>query len=151
MKKLMTVLTALVLLVSASAFATTDSPTVTEKVKVAFEKDFKKASGVSWTKKSEYYFAWFTINNVTVSAAYNEEGELVCTSRDVEMSQLPLNVSLVLSQKYAGYTLPQNATELNYEGETHYYVTISNEKQALKLKFRPNGEVSVDEKIKIKK
>jgi len=147
----MTVLTALVLLVSASAFATSDSPTVTEKVKVAFEKDFKKASGVSWTKKSEFYFACFTINSVTVNAAYNEIGELVCTSRDVEISQLPLNISLVLSQNYAGYILPETATELNLEGETHYYVTISNEKQALKLKFRPNGEVSVGEKIKIKK
>jgi len=151
MKKLMTVLAALVLLVSASAFATTDSPAVTEKVKVAFKKDFVKATGVSWTKKSEFYFAWFTINNVTVNAAYNEEGELVCISRDMEMAQLPLNVSLVLSQKYADYTLPETVTELNLEGETHYYITISNEKQALKLKFRPNGEVSIDQKIRIKK
>lgn len=43
----MIVLTALVLLVAASAFATTHRPTVTEKVKVAFTKDFVKATGVS--------------------------------------------------------------------------------------------------------
>ena len=46
MKKLISILTAIVLLFSATAFAS-GGKKVTAKVKVAFEKDFKKAENVS--------------------------------------------------------------------------------------------------------
>ena len=91
------------------------------------------------------------MNNIIVNAAYNEAGELVCTSRDITVAQLPLSISLVLSEKYNQYTMPEVVTELNFEGETHYYLTVANAKQTLKLKFMANGEETVVEKIKNKK
>lgn len=149
MKKLLTLLAVSLLLFSTSTFAF-DTDHVSTAVRGAFEKDFTKAKDVSWKKKSDIYFAWFTMNGFIMNAAYNEAGELVCTSRDIVVDQLPLSVSMTLAKKYATYTLPNKVVELNYEGETWYYITIANAKQTLKLKFLANGDVSVEEKIKNK-
>jgi hypothetical protein len=147
MKKVTTILTAMILLFSVTAFAS-EGEKVTAKVKLAFEKDFVKAQDVNWKKTGEFYFASFIMNDVVVDAAYNEEGELVGTSRKIATAQLPLILSLALSQKYSQYTLPTEATELNYDGETHYFVTVKNSKKTLRLNCKPNGEVTIDKKIK---
>ncbi len=147
MKKLMTILTAIVLLFSASAFAAAGDK-VTARVKVAFEKDFQKAQNVSWEKTGDFYFASFLMNDLSVNAAYNETGELVGTSRKIATSQLPLTISLALSKKYSGCTIHGDVTEISFDGETHYLVTVANTKQSLELNFRTNGEASVDKKIK---
>jgi hypothetical protein len=147
MKKLTTLLTAMILLFSASAFAS-GGEEVTAKVKLAFEKDFVDAKNVNWNKKGNYYFANFMMKDKELDIAYNEDGEIVGTSRKVSITQLPLILSLTLSHKYGKYSIPMEATELNYNGETHYYVTVDNDKQILRLSCNPNGEVSIDKKIK---
>lgn len=149
MKKLATIFFSAVMLVSVFAFAT-DSDKVNARVKAAFLNDFSAASNVTWEKTSDFYFATFTINKVEVNAAYNEEGELVGTSRTMESAQLPISVSLALTKKYDGYTIAKKALELTYEGDTRYYITISNDKQALKLKCSVNGNIEVERKIKRK-
>lgn len=149
MKKFATILTAAVMLFSVFAFAT-DSDNVNARVKAAFVSDFSAASTVSWEKISDFYFAKFTVNHVEVNAAYNEEGELVGTSRTMESSQLPISISLALAKKYEGYTVSKRALELTYDDNTHYYVTIVNERQLLKLKCSVNGTLMVERKIKKK-
>ena len=87
MKKIKTVLTAIVMLLSISSFATDagksspDPDKVTAVVKAAFLNDFSKATLVKWDKTDEFYFASFLLNNVKVDAAYTESGELLGTSR----------------------------------------------------------------------
>ncbi|MEP7109018.1 MAG: hypothetical protein ABI760_13580 [Ferruginibacter sp.] len=147
MKKLVTILTAAVMLFSATAFAT-DSDKVNAKVKTAFLNDFSAASDVSWEKTSDFYFARFTINNSEVNAAYNEEGELVGTSRGIESAQLPISLSLALGKKFEGYTIVKKALELTFEGVTRYYLTVFNDRQALKLKCSVDGDITVERKIK---
>lgn len=143
----MTILTAIVLLFSATTFATAVEK-ITPIIKVAFEKDFITAQHVQWEKTGDFYFASFYLNDVEVNAAYNEMGELVGTSRRIAITQLPLNISLILSKKYSGYTIYRDATEINFEGETKYLVTVTNTKQSLRLKIKTSGEVTVDKKIK---
>jgi hypothetical protein len=147
MKKLVTVLTAAVMLFSTFAFAT-DSDKVNARVRTAFLNDFSTASAVSWEKTSDFYFASFKLNDVEVNAAYNEEGTLVGTSRSLESTQLPLNISLALAKKYEGYSISKKALELTFEGETRYYITVQNGTQALKLKCSTNGNIEVEKKIK---
>ena len=149
MKKLATIFFSAVMLVSVFAFAT-DSDKVNARVKASFLTDFSAATNVSWEKSSDFYFATFTINKVEINAAYNEQGELVGASRTMESTQLPINVSLALAKRYEGYTVAKKALELTYEGDTRYYITISNEKQALKLKCSVNGNIEVERKIKKK-
>jgi len=147
MKKLATVFAATAMLFASTAFAA-DGDNVSAKVKAAFTTDFSGAKQVNWEKTSDFYFASFTLNNVNVDAAYNEEGELIGTSRRIEVAQLPLNVSLGLDKKFNGYTLAKYAIELTYDGETSYYVTAANEKQIVKLKCCSTGEIETESKIK---
>ncbi|HRI24081.1 MAG TPA: hypothetical protein PLZ45_05370 [Ferruginibacter sp.] len=147
MKKFKTVLTAIVMLVASSAFAA-GSENVSPRVKAAFASDFAKAKQVNWEKTSDFYFASFVLNGVRVDAAYNEDGDLVGTSRSISADQMPLNVSLAIAEKYAGYQVSANALELNYEGQTRYYVTVENEKQFIKLKCLSNGDLDVEGKTK---
>ena len=147
MKKIKTVLTAIVMLLSVSSFANGPEK-VTAVVKAAFENDFSKAGQVSWEKTSDFYFASFTLNDVKVEVAYTEAGELIATSRRISMEQAPLSVSMAVAEKYAGYKVDKSVLELTFEGVTRYYVNVENAEQSLKLKCYSNGELEVDRKTK---
>ncbi len=147
MKKFKIVLTAIVMLFAGSAFAM-EPENVSPKVKAAFESDFSKASKISWEKTSDFYFASFTLNEVKIDAAYNEDGELLGTARAISAEQMPLSVSLAIAEKYAGYRVEKTAIELTYEGQTRYYISVENENQIVKLKCFSNADVEVDSKIK---
>jgi hypothetical protein len=136
-----------VLLLSTSAFAT-ESNEVNARVKTAFQKDFSKATAVNWEAKENFFFAEFKVNNVEFSAAYNEDGQLVATSRPVKMEQLPMAVTLSLNEKYAGYTFANNITEVTFERQTNYYLSVANDKQILRLKVSVNGDINVESKTK---
>ncbi len=147
MKKLVTIFIAAIMLLSTFAFAT-DGDQVNAKIKSAFFQDFTGAQAINWQKTSDFYFATFMLNNKEINAAYNEDGDLVGTSRFVETGMLPLSVSLAIAKKYEGYSISSKALELSYDGETAYYLTIRNEKQALKLKCLTNGSLIVEKKYK---
>ena len=149
MKKSVTILSAALMLFSVFAFAT-DSDKVNARVKNAFLNDFTTASNVSWELLKDFYFATFTLDNIEVSAAYNEQGELVGTSRTIERSLLPILVTRALDKKYEGYTISKKAIEMAFEGTTRYYISVSNEKQTLKLKCSADGIIEVERKIKKK-
>lgn len=146
MKKFKIGLTAIVMLLSISSFAT-EPEKVSPVVKAAFENDFSKASQVIWEKTNEFYFASFTLNNVKVDAAYTERGELVGTSRMIPADQMPLNISLAIAEKYEGYQTDNPVIELTFEGVTRYYVSISNKSQSLKLKCYSSGDLEVENKF----
>lgn len=147
MKKFKTVLTAIVMLFAASAFAM-GGENVSPKVKAAFESDFSKASEVSWEKKSDFYFATFMLNNIRVDAAYNEAGELVGTSRTISSDQVPLSILMAVNESYNGYQVSKTATELTFGGQTRYYITVSNSSKVVKLKAYINGDLEVEGKTK---
>lgn len=147
MKKIKTVFTAIVMLLTTAAFAS-DGDQVTEKVKAAFKTDFAMASQVTWEKNSDFYFASFWLNQVKVDAAYNEEGELVGTSRKISTAQLPLSLGVELGKKYADYKISATAYELNYEGQTSYYLSAENGKQVLNLKCNANGDIDTESRTK---
>ena len=154
MKKIKTVLTAIVMLLSISSFATEtkkgspDPEKVTPVVKAAFENDFSKATVVKWEKTDDFYFASFLLNNVKVDAAYTENGELIGTSRRITADQMPLSIAVALADNYGGYEIDNSVVELTHQSVTRYYVTVSNKSQTVKLKCYSNGELEVESKIK---
>ncbi len=154
MEKIKTVLTAIVMLLSISSFATVDknvSPDpekVTPVVKAAFESDFSKATVVKWEKTDDFYFASFLLNNVKVDAAYTENGELIGTSRRIAADQMPLSIAVALADNYSGYEVDNSVVELTHQSVTRYYVMVSNKTQTVKLKCYSNGELEVESKTK---
>ena len=148
MKKLKTFFVAVTVLLATSAFASAGPEKVSPKVKAEFEKSFTGAVNVNWKKNADYYFASFTLNSNEVSAAYNENGELVGVSRIIATTQLPINVALAISSKYQDYDVAKTVTELNFEGQTSYFVVVENSKQILKLKCNSSGDIMVNNKTK---
>lgn len=146
MKKMITMITAAVLL-SASVFAH-DGSNVNTRVKNAFQKDFADATNVKWESKADFYFAEFKVGTSSFSAAYNHEGERVATSRTVKLDMLPIAVLQALNTKYEGYKFANNVTEVNFQNETNYYITIANDKKVLNLKAGANGDLTVESKRK---
>ena len=145
MKQIKTMLTAVVMLLATTAFAT-DGSKVTARVQAAFQNDFSKAILVNWKTDGDFAFASFQLNGAFIEAAYNNEGDLLGTSRKVDIEQLPMAVSLELSKRYGDYAIDANAVELNFDGQTVYYVNVQNNLQSLKLKYFSNGELSVEKK-----
>jgi Protein of unknown function (DUF2874). len=147
MKKFKTVLTAIVMLFTFSAFAT-EPVKVSPVVKAAFQNDFSKANDVKWESTEGFYFASFTLNDETVEAAYTEKGELVGTSRRITREQIPLSISIALGTQYEGYEVAKSVIELTYENVTRYYVTVSNKKETVSLKCYSNGDMNVERRTK---
>ena len=154
MKKIKTVLTAIVMLLSISSFATDpgkispDPEKVNPVVKAAFANDFSKATMVKWDKTDDFYFASFLLNNVKVDAAYTESGELIGTSRRISADQMPLSISVALADNYSGYEVDNSVVELTHASVTRYYVTVSSKTQTVKLKCYSNGDLEVESKTK---
>jgi hypothetical protein len=149
MKKLKTIFAAAALLFAVSGFAAPGGPEkVSPRVKAEFEKNFTGAVHVAWEKKDDFYFANFELNAKTISVAYSADGDLLGMSRVVPVTELPLTVSLALSKKYEGYDIAKTATEIIYDGQTGYYISVENNKQLLKLKCSTTGEINIDKKIK---
>jgi hypothetical protein len=147
MKNFKTILAAAALLIATSSFAS-GGDNVSTKVKAAFLNNFGKAEQVSWTEKSDFYFAHFNLNGIASEAAYTADGELLGTSRKIDASQLPLALTLELSKRYLGYAVSAEVTELNFEGSTRYYITVQNNTQVVDLKGNGNGELDVVKKSK---
>lgn len=148
MKKLQTILAAAALLFATSAFAAKGPEKVNRAVKKAFEQQFSAAENVSWDKADNFYFANFRLNDRDISVAYDENGELVGTSRSVTVDELPLSISMAIAEKYEGYKVGKNASEISFEGESSYYIVVENSKQTIKLKCYSNGDMSVVSKTK---
>lgn len=147
MKKTTSILAALMLLFSVSSFAT-EKNDVIPQVQLAFEKDFATVTDVSWLEKESFYFASFKLNGVYSSAAYNADGELLGTSRVIEAVQLPLSISMAINKKYDDFELPKSVTEITYEGQTYYYITLDNAVKTISLKCYSNGDIQVESKVK---
>lgn len=148
MKTLTTIITGLFLLIVSTAF-TVPVPDVTARIKSVFEKEFITATEVKWEKLEDVYVASFKENDIHLTAAYNDDGELLSIARYVTLSQLPLNVIRALESKYAEHTINPNVVELS-TGVTAYYIYAENEKFKLKIKSDASGNLIVENKTKKK-
>ncbi|MEP6713642.1 MAG: hypothetical protein ABJA37_14545 [Ferruginibacter sp.] len=157
MKKLTTIV-ALALFISVSAFAGTGKTSgpenetkVTERVKSAFKKSFSEAVNVNWNSKEDFYFADFKLKEKYMTAAYNQDGELLGMSRKIEFAQLPLATQQALEDRFPGYSISKVGTEVMYEGQTNYYLAAENSKKMLKLKCSADGVITIEKTIRKKK
>lgn len=149
MKKIATIVTALILLLSTGSFAGT-ADEVTARIKNEFEKNFASATSVEWKKTKGIYVATFKDNGQDLSAAFNDEGELLGASRYITLDQLPLNVSLALRNMSGGYHFANSVLELTAEGQTSYCLTGDNGKFRTEMKANSFGDITVTSKMRLK-
>jgi hypothetical protein len=114
----------------------------------AFSKNFTSVSNVSWQKADAFYFANFKMGSEEMEAAYDERGELVGFARKIDVSQLPLGISISLKNKFEDYSFTTPVREVNFEGQTMYFLSGENDKKVVDLKCTSDGQISVQRKIK---
>jgi hypothetical protein len=146
MKKLMTLMTAAVLLLSTSSFAADLNKKVNEKALSAFAKAFSGATNVHWTEKDNYCLVEFKVGNTRFNAAYDEEGSLIASSKSLELDELPLTVKQAVNKKYPEYEVGNNAVALTCDGQTDYLLTISNSRNVLHIKVSDKCGINVEQK-----
>jgi hypothetical protein len=147
MKKLTTILAAVAMIISTSAFAGT-GVNVTEKVDKAFKENFTGATNVTWTKTNDFYFAHFEMNNDDVSVAYNEDGDLLGTSHLINQSALPQAVTYSLKEKYDDFKISPSVTEVELLGKISYFITLETRSGIVRLKCSDAGTIAVEKTTK---
>lgn len=150
MKQLTIILTAAVIFFTASSFTGSPAPTENESVKMIFKKDFSNASEVTWKEKGGYYFASFSDNGEKTGAAYDEEGNLIATSRCLYSNALPAAVTDALTARFPKAMIGSHASEVTNNDETSYYVTVSTDKHVMNVTVAPDLSLSIDRKIRLR-
>ncbi|HOZ79193.1 MAG TPA: hypothetical protein PLY34_14465 [Ferruginibacter sp.] len=146
MKKVMIMITAAMLLLSAGSFAANLKDDVNERALSAFAKDFTGATQVNWQERDNLYLVEFKLDGASFNAAYNSEGELLSSSKSIRLEELPLAVTVAVNKKYLGYEIGNNAAELTFDGQTNYFLTIANSQQVLFIRVDARGHIKVERK-----
>ncbi|MES2331998.1 MAG: hypothetical protein V4539_20490 [Bacteroidota bacterium] len=125
---------AALIMVAAGTSAFAADVKVNNKVKTNFEAMFSGAENVSWSAKDLYIRASFTLLDETMEAYFGTEGELIGTSRAIELKRLPLSAIKKIKKEYASYKVT-DTIEFEHDGERSYYVSLEdgNKKQILEV------------------
>lgn len=147
MKKLMTMITAAALLLSTSSFAADPNEQVSEKTLSAFAKGFPGATNISWTEKEDYSLAEFKIGSRRYTAAYDEDGQLIASSKSLTLDELPIMIKQTVNENYPGYETGINVMAITSGEKTDYILTVSNTRVVLHIKVSEKGNINIERKV----
>ena len=136
MKKLFAIITILGSVFSTTVHAQSKTPS---PVLTSFQSSFDKAENTSWSNVKGLYRVDFTIEDQKLSAFYNPSGELVASSRDVSLEQIPMALKYDLEKNFDGYKVTSLFEVDNKDGIT-YYATVNNIKSQFILESTSSGD-----------
>ncbi|MEO8174087.1 MAG: hypothetical protein ABI581_13425 [Sediminibacterium sp.] len=139
MKKL---IIAAFIMVAAGTSAFAADVKVNNKIQTNFEVLFNGASNVSWGAKDHFVKATFTLAEETIEAFFGTDGDLIGTSRKVDMKRLPVSAVQKIKKEYASYKVT-DTIEFERAGERSYYVSLENGNKKQILEVSLYGSVSV--------
>jgi len=130
--------------VATSAFAK-DVNKISSRATHNFSFDFRGAEKVNWISKSNFYKASFILDGQKMEAFYNLNGDMIGTSQNITLDQLPTSAKRTFAKRYNGYTVKE---AIRFEGvdESAYYISAENEKENVILKVADDANVSVFQK-----
>lgn len=122
-KKLITLLTLLMLVVTTNIFA--NGIDISKRVSTAFTAAFEKATDINWEKTGTLSKASFHLNGQSLIAFISDDGEVVAVSRNIVSTELPILLQVALNKTMPRYWI-SDLFEYTSGGETRYYVTLEN-------------------------
>jgi len=122
-------------------------PEVTEKVLKAFSETFMKATDVVWHEVKNYYEASFKQSEIISRAVYDQDGNLVRTTRYYSQENLPINILTKIQKRYAGKSI-YGITELSSEDQVSYHITLQDEKNWYIIKADNWGSLELEQKYR---
>jgi hypothetical protein len=137
--------TVLLIALTTSAFA--DPTNVSSTTLWNFHSEFKNASNVTWLVEKEFTKATFTLNDKKLTAFYTLTGDIIGTSTNITLDDLPINAKRIFAKKFDGFTVLE---AIRFEGvdEGAYYISAENEKHVVILKVSDHSQVSIFKKTK---
>jgi hypothetical protein len=100
-------------------------PNVTALVTRAFESSFKEADNVQWSQVGEFMKVNFTLQDQSMFAFYNAQGELVVNGKYMTVKQLPKVTQKRLAEEAKGYKLTE-VFEISDGLDSKFYATLDN-------------------------
>ena len=138
------IILAAILVVSLAA--TSFAAPLSFKLNSVFKKAYPAAVNVSWKTNESFTTISFTVNKQHMQAFYNNDGQLLATSRPVELSNLPMAAIQRIHERYNGYTATE-AIEFNHAEEgASYYISLQKEGKKVVLNVSSQGDLSVFKK-----
>ena len=129
MKKFLSLSLALTLAVT-SIFANNE---IGQRVMDSFKKEFAQAQDVKWENSKDLAKATFKLNEQVMVAYFTEAGELVAVTRNLTVSQLPINLQSSMKKSSPDSWLT-DLFEVSTGDETSYFVTLHTAAQVTVLK-----------------
>ena len=126
---------------ATSAFAK-ETNEVSYRVQNNFKSQFNQAQKVNWSVKSNFTKATFEEAGQKIEAFYDLNGNMIGTSRNITLNELPTGAKRAFAKSYGGYTVKE---AIRFEGteEDAYYISAENEKENVILKVSNDRNVSV--------
>ncbi|HET7001747.1 MAG TPA: hypothetical protein VFI33_10570 [Puia sp.] len=118
------------LAVFSTAFAKPDS--INDRAVAAFQKEFNKATDVSWASTNNYVMATFIMNNETQFAYYDYQGNLIGIVHHMLTSDLPADLSRDIKKHYSNYWVSELFQITTDEGVS-YYIRLKNADETIAL------------------
>ncbi|MEO7984662.1 MAG: hypothetical protein ABI688_11335 [Bacteroidota bacterium] len=143
MKKVMYLLT---LLAGLSA-AASNPPEISEKVINAFKQTFTGAEEVSWNETGSNCQADFKMSEIRVSAIYDNDGNLLKTTRYYDEKTLPSIVLAKVKMKYPG-KLIFGVTEITTTEDVVYHIVLRDDKNWYWIKSDAYGHQELTKQLK---
>jgi hypothetical protein len=146
MKKV-SIIALMVLTIATSAFAG-DKNALDFKGADAFIKMYPHATRVVYEVKKEFTQVSFNWNNLDLQAFYDKQGNLIGTSRNIEISALPLPYVMNINKDFEGFNIIEAIEFDHAQNGMSYYVSIRNPEKTYVLNVSPDGDISVFKKMK---
>ena len=127
---------ALLLTVGISSSFATSIDGDNDAVTVSFHKDFKKVEIIQREVSKNFIKFTFRMNEVVMCAFYNENGQLLAITRNIQSSQLPLQLLMQIKKDYGNYWI-SDLFEYSADGTSCYYITL--ETADSRVVLRSNG------------
>ncbi|HYM95176.1 MAG TPA: hypothetical protein VET23_13625 [Chitinophagaceae bacterium] len=118
-----------------------------EKVLKAFKETFTYAEKVVWHDYENKYQADFWQNSINVRAKYDEDGNLLETTRYYFEKDLPPNILGKLKKKYSDKDI-FGVTEITSDNDLSYYISLKDDINWYTVKSDAFGNLQLQEKYK---
>lgn len=141
MKKIISLLIAIMVISSAGFTQKLSSGKVPAPVKKAFKTDFPKNSKATWTMDGENYEVNFLVNDVKNSATYDKDGKWLEKEATISLGQIPKDIRESIKKNFAGFhAFEAEKVETNGK-DTEYHIGISKGKEKYEVQFSMKGDV----------
>lgn len=136
MKKIIPIAVILITFSTINAFAQTKAPSA---VVGSFERTYANAERSTWTTVHDLYRVDFTLQDESLTAFFNVDGDLIAASRNITPVLLPIFLKSSLKKQFSNYTV-SSLFEVDGPDGIYYYAKVNNQKSQIMLQSTSSGD-----------